>query len=142
MKAVSIVLTILMVASFSLTKCTAKLFPNGIDPSTVESIASELSGETDPTSVTPSVPEEVRTYTIPDVKGMPYDKARSLIEDGIKEAGMTNVYVNFFWDPSNYDPAMNAKITYIKPAPGTVLIDDGTTIVIELAAGEQAPFSN
>ncbi len=84
--------------------------------------------------------DEVRpTFTIPDYKAMPYQEAVDKMKEELKKAGFANANVTYAWDPSNYDPNMNAKITQQDPKPGTVITDNGEPITIILYAAEKAP---
>ena len=83
--------------------------------------------------------EERPSFTIPDYKAMPYQEAVDMMKEELKKAGFANAVVYYAWDPSNYDPDMNAKITQQDPKPGTVITDNGEPIMITLYAGEKAP---
>lgn len=78
-------------------------------------------------------------YEIPDVRGVYYSTAISMIENGLKNAGFKDYEVRYCWSWENYDPAMNACIMYTNPPAGTVIVDNGEHVFIELVAGEQAP---
>ena len=92
---------------------------------------------------TPEVKEkEPAKYVMPDVRGIYYADAVSMIEEGLEKAGFKNYTVNYCWSWSNYDPEMNACILNSDPAAGTVLVDNGEQVSVVLTAAEQAPTPN
>ncbi len=88
---------------------------------------------------TESEKKDLPTYTVPDLRGMYYGDAVTKVKQELERAGLTNVSVVYIWDPTNYDPAMNAKILGSNPEAGTVLMDLGAPITLELYAAEAAP---
>ena len=92
-----------------------------------------------PTMTPTAAPAEKAQYVMPDVRGVYYRDAVEMIEDGLKEAGFTDYSVGYCWSWNNYDPAMNACILSSNPPAGTVIVDNGETVSIELEAAEWAP---
>ena len=84
-------------------------------------------------------PTSAVRYVIPDVRGVYYSDAITMVEDGLEAAGFKDYEVRYCWSWENYDPAMNARILYSNPSAGTEIVDNGQHVFIELVAGEQAP---
>ena len=92
-----------------------------------------------PTMTPTAAPAEKAQYVMPDVRGVYYADAVKMIEVGLEQAGFTDYRVGYFWSWRNYDPAMNACILSSNPPAGTVIVDNGETVSIELEAAEWAP---
>ncbi|MBR3058449.1 MAG: DUF4214 domain-containing protein [Clostridiales bacterium] len=91
-----------------------------------------------PTPTSTPTPTPV-SYTIPDLKGMPYQEAKEKLEEELKKAGFKDFEINVGWDPSNYSVDMEGKITKQDPVAGTVITENGNKITLALYAGEKAP---
>ena len=124
MKVAAVLIAISMLSTLTLARCSQFLPPlHG-------------NGTTEETSEVVSNPG---TFTVPDVRGLYFSTAVDCVQADIDASGLKNVHVTYYWDQYNYDPEMNAKITRIDPAPGTVITADDGDVVILLGAGEQAP---
>lgn len=124
---------------------SAKLFVSDgvLDEQTVREIDDrqyqKVPPSENPSEKTEEAVTSAPTYTLPNLRGIYYADAVNMLKEELEKAGITNVTVYYCWDPSNYDPEMNAKIMGSYPVPGTVITNDGEYTYIELFAAEAAP---